>query len=51
MAWELRLHASVAVIHNVLVALDDRDASMRAVEYVGAFLAGRNDLKFIYFTR
>jgi hypothetical protein len=39
------VHVSVAVIHNLLVALDDRDASMRAVEYVGAFLAGRNDFK------
>jgi len=39
----------VAVIHNVLVALDDRDASMRAVEYVGAFLAGRNDFKIHLF--
>ncbi|MGN6720826.1 MAG: universal stress protein [Candidatus Binatia bacterium] len=39
----------MAVIHNVLVALDDRDASMRAVEYVGAFLAGRNDFKIQLF--
>jgi nucleotide-binding universal stress UspA family protein len=39
----------VSVIQNILVALDDRDASMRAVEYIGAFLAGRDDFKIHLF--
>ena len=37
------------MIQNILVALDDRDASMRAVEYIGAFLAGRDDFKIHLF--
>lgn len=37
------------MIQNILVAVDDRDASMRAVEYIGAFLAGRDDFKIHLF--
>jgi hypothetical protein len=39
----------MSVIQNILITLDDRDASMRAVEYVGAFLADRDNFKIHLF--
>lgn len=35
----------MSTVQNILVAVDDGDAAMRAVEYIAAFLAGRADFE------
>ena len=39
------MHRAVSAVQNILIAVDDRDAALRAVQYVAAFVAGRNDFE------
>jgi hypothetical protein len=45
LAYPLRLQRCMSAVQNILIALDDRVAALRAVEYVAAFVAGRDDFE------